>query len=119
MAAVDRRPRSRSQAPSRQAARIKAMLRRAFWPAIALMVMGFFGLYAVTGPTGMLAYGDYKQQLAKREAEYGKLDRQRAVMKNRVELLDPRHADPDMVDELVRKELNVTRPDEVVVKLDK
>ena len=95
------------------------MLRRAFWPAIALMVMGFFGLYAVTGPTGMLAYGDYKQQLAKREAEYSKLDRQRAVMKNRVELLDPRHADPDMVDEVVRKELNDTRPDEVIVKLDK
>ena len=105
--------------PNPQSARIKAMLKRAFWPAVAVTVMGFFGLYAVTGPTGMLAYGDYKQQLAKQEAEYKRLDRERAVMKNRVELLDPKKADPDMVDELVRKELNVARPDEVVVKLDK
>lgn len=95
------------------------MLKRALPPAIALMVMGFFGLYAVTGPTGMMAYGDYKQQLAKREAEYATLDKQRRVMRNRVDLLDPRHADPDMVDELVRRELNVTRPDEVIVPLDK
>ena len=81
--------------------------------------MGFFGLYAVTGPTGMMAYGDYKQQLAKREADYARLDKQRQVMRNRVDLLDPAHADPDMVDELVRKELNVTRPDEVIIPLDK
>ena len=75
------------------------------------------GLFAITGPTGMLAYGDYKRQLAQRQAVYAKLDQQRAVMKNRVELLDPRKADPDMVDELVRKKLNVVRPDEVVVPL--
>ncbi len=93
------------------------ILKRALPPAIALTVMGFFGLYAVTGPTGMLAYGDYKTQLAKREALYAKLDRERVVMKNRVRLLDPRHADPDMVDELVRQKLNVARPDEVIVPL--
>ena len=44
------------------------------------------------------------------------LDKQRAELKNRVDLLDPHHADPDMVDELVRKKLNVVNPDEVVVQ---
>jgi len=38
-------------------------------------------------------------------------------LQNRVTLLDPRHANPDMVDELVRKELNVAHPDEVIVPL--
>ena len=37
--------------------------------------------------------------------------------RNRVALLDPDHANPDMVDEMTRKELNVVRPDEVVVPL--
>ena len=93
------------------------MLKRALLPAAALSIMGFFGAAAVTGPTGMLAYGDYKAQLAKRQAQFARLDHQRAVMRNRVDLLDPRHADPDLVDELTRKGLNVVRPDEVIVPL--
>ncbi|MBY0521043.1 MAG: septum formation initiator family protein [Sphingomonas sp.] len=93
------------------------MLRRAGPPALALIVMAFFGGYAVLGPNGILAYGDYKRQLVKRQADYSVLDRQRAVLRNRVVLLDPHHANPDMVDELVRKELNVTHPDELIVPL--
>jgi len=77
-----------------------------------------FGGYAVLGPNGVLAYGDYKRQLAKRERDYVALDRRRAVLKNRVALLNPDHANPDMVDEMVRKELNVAHPDEVIVPLD-
>ena len=69
------------------------------------------------GPNGVLAYGDYKRQLAKRETDYAALDQQRAELKNRVALLDPDHADPDMVDEMTRKELNVVHPDEVIVPL--
>jgi cell division protein FtsB len=97
--------------------RLLPALRRAAWPALALTVMAFFGAYAVLGPNGALAYGDYKRQLAKRERDYQRLDARRAVLKNRVALLDPRHADPDMADEMVRRELNVVHPDEVIVPL--
>ena len=96
--------------------RLKA-LRRAAAPAAGLAVMAFFGAYAVVGPNGVLAYGDYKRQLVKRERDYQQIDQQRAVLKNRVALLDPRHANPDMVDEMVRRELNVAHPDEVIVPL--
>lgn len=92
-------------------------LKRAAFPAAALTVMAFFGIYAVAGPNGVLALGDYKRQLVKREREYAQLDQRRAMLRNRVGLLDPRHANPDMVDELVRKELNVAHPDEVIVPL--
>ena len=52
------------------------------------------------------------------DEERAALDKQRAELKNRVDLLDPkRGADPDMVDELVRRQLNVTRPDEVIIPL--
>ncbi|MCU6453447.1 septum formation initiator family protein [Sphingomonas sp. A2-49] len=93
------------------------VMRRAALPALGLTIMAFFGAYAVLGPNGMLAYGDYKKQLARREKQFSALDQRRAVLKNRVALLDPDHANPDMVDEMVRKELNVAHPDEVIVPL--
>ena len=94
---------------------LQRVLRRAALPAAGLVLIAFFGAYAVLGPNGMLAYGDYQRQLAKRERDYLALDHRRTVLKNRVGLLDPDHANPDMVDEMTRKELNVVHPDEVVV----
>jgi len=87
-------------------------------PAAALIAMGFFGYYAVLGPNGAMAHPEVKRQLEVREAEYQKLDRQRAVLKNRVDLLDPAGADPDLVEELARKKLDVVAPGEIVVPLD-
>ena len=43
---------------------------------------------------------------------------ERAALKHRSALLDPRKADPDMADELVRKDLGLVRPDEVIVTLE-
>ena len=92
-------------------------MRRAALPALGLTIVAFFGAYAVLGPNGLIAFGDYERQLAKRERDYAVLDRQRAVLRNRVALLDPDHANPDMVDEMVRRQLNVAHPDEVIVPL--
>lgn len=98
---------------------LRSVLSRAALPAVAIMFMGFFGYYAVLGPNGVLAYREYSRQLEIKKAEYAALDKQRAELRNRVALLDPRHADPDMVDELTRKDLNVVHPDDVIIPLDK
>ena len=37
---------------------------------------------------------------------------------HRVKLLDPNSADPDLSDEMVRKELGLVRPDEVVLQVN-
>lgn len=95
----------------------RAILRRAALPAGALVIMAFFGAYAVMGPNGLLAFGDYRHQLARKERKLAELERKRDVLRNRVALLDPRHANPDLVDELVRRELNVAHPDEVILPL--
>ena len=47
------------------------------------------------------------------------LDKARSELKNRVDLLDPKHADPDLVDELARKDLGVAHQDEMIVPLGK
>ena len=94
---------------------LRRTLSRAVGPAAATLVIAFFGVYAVLGQNGIFAYGDYRHQLAQRERQFAALDHRRAVIRNRVALLDPDHATPDMVDEMARKELNVLHPDEVVV----
>ena len=96
---------------------LRTMLRRALFPAAMLIVMAFFGGYAVLGPNGVLAYGQYKRQLAVKQAQYAQLDKQRTILRNRVRLLDPKHVDPDMADELTRKQLGVVAPDEVILPL--
>lgn len=81
----------------------------------ALLVMG--GL-AIAGPSGFLAWSENLRLLDQREAQLAALEKERAALANKVELLDPEHADPDMVGELLRSQLNVVHPDEVVIKLE-
>src|SRR3954469_9972642 len=98
--------------------RIFELIRRAAIPALALIVVGTFAGHAIAGPNGILAWGGYHRALKDREAELVRLDQERAQLRHRSALLDPRKADPDMADELVRKDLGLVRPDEVIVPLD-
>ena len=109
--------RTAAKSKSRKSSAVARTLRKAAMPAAVLAVMAFFGAYAVLGPNGVLAYRDYQRKLAVRKAQYACLEKVRAELRNRVELLDPRHADPDMVDELVRRKLNVAHPDEFIVPI--
>ena len=98
--------------------RIAGLIRRAALPALALIVVGTFAGHAVAGPNGILAWGGYHRALQERQAELAELEKQRAQLRHRSALLDPRRADPDMADELVRKDLGLVRPDEVIIPHD-
>ena len=81
----------------------------------ALLVLG--GL-ALAGPSGFLAWSENLRLLDQRQAQLAELQKDRTALENKVALLHPDHADPDMVGELLRSQLNVVHPDEVVVKID-
>ena len=98
--------------------RIVELIRRAAFPALALIVVGTFAGHAIAGPNGILAWGGYHRALKQREMELSQLEREKAQLKQRSDLLDPRHADPDLADELTRKDLGMIRPDEVIVPLN-
>ena len=93
------------------------MIRRAMGPALALIVIGTFAGHAVAGPNGLLAWGGYHRDLQAKQAELAKLESTRAQLRHRSALLDPRKADPDMADELVRRDLGLVRADEVILPL--
>jgi cell division protein FtsB len=94
------------------------LIRRAFWPALALIVVGNFAGYAIAGPNGLLAWGGYHRDLQERKAELAELQLERERLKHRSALLDPKKADPDIADELVRRDLGLIRPDEVIIPLE-
>jgi cell division protein FtsB len=94
------------------------LIRRMFWPALALLIVGNFAGYAVAGPNGLLAWGGYHRNLNERKVELAKLEEQKAKLQHRSKLLDPNKADPDMADELVRRDLGLVRDDEIIVPLN-
>jgi cell division protein FtsB len=94
------------------------LIRRSAMSALALLIVGTFAAHAIAGPNGLLAWGGYHRALKERQAELAQLQQEKAQLRHHSVLLDPRKADPDMADELVRKDLGLVRQDEVIVPLD-
>ena len=51
-------------------------------------------------------------------SNWPQLEAERDRLRHRSALLDPRKADPDLADELVRRDLGLVRADEVIVPLE-
>jgi cell division protein FtsB len=95
-----------------------SLIRRAAWPALALIIVGTFGGHAVAGPNGLLAWSGYHRDLEQRQTELAALEQKRAALRHRSALLNPDKADPDLGEELIRRDLGLVRPDEVVLPLE-
>jgi len=85
---------------------------------LALAVLLLLMALAIAGPSGLLAWGENAHLLQQRQARITALMEERDALRNRVDLLDPAHADPDLVGEQLRQNFNVVHPDEVVLILD-
>lgn len=85
---------------------------------MALMVLLVLTGLAIAGPTGLLAWNENANLLEQRKTQIAMLATERDNLRNRVQLLDPGAADPDLVGELLRRDMNVVHPDEVVITVD-
>jgi cell division protein FtsB len=94
-----------------------AMIRRAALPALAVLIIANFLGYAVVGSNGILSWGDYRRTKAEKAVELTRLEEEKVRLAHRAVLLDPRNADPDLADEMVRSELGLIRPDEVIINI--
>ena len=84
--------------------------------SLALIALLLLGAVALVGPSGVLEWTENARLLEQRQAEVNQLRAERDRLRNRVSLLDPRHADSDLVGELLRSDLNVAHPDELVIQ---
>ena len=86
--------------------------------ALALLCLLALAGMAFFGPSGLVSWSENRQMLDVRLAEVKALRAERDRLRNRVTLLNPRGIDPDLAGELLRKDLNVVHPDEVVILLN-
>ena len=94
---------------------LKRRARHAVAPVLGIGIFGYFAFHAVEGDRGLFAYFRLKDQLVEAEQMQREVAAIRAELEQRVSLLRPNHADPDMLDERARQMLNLAQPDEVVI----
>ena len=99
--------------------RSKTEVKSTLITAAALVALLLIASYALLGPTGVIAWTDYRQALKERKVELASLEKERDALRNKQKLLNRDNVDPDLAGELMRKDLNVVAPDEIVVPLNK
>ena len=95
-----------------------SLMRRVALPALGVLIIVNFLGYAIMGQNGLMSWGDYRRAKTERAVMLAQLEQERVRLQHRVTLLDPRRVDPDLADEMVRRDMGVIRPDEVVIPLD-
>ena len=85
---------------------------------VALACLLVLGALSLVGPSGFLAWSDNNRLLAERQAEVKRLTAERDVLRNRVALLAPGNTDHDLAGQLLRDDMNVVHPDELVMPIN-
>jgi len=84
-------------------------------PALSIAVVSYFGAYAIWGQRGLLQLEDVQAHLGLQQAQLVQVQGDRDRMAHRIQLMEPGHADPDMIEELARGQLMDGGPGQVAV----
>ena len=90
-------------------------LGRLILPAVTIAFVSYFGYHCVHGELGLIATQEFEKQRLDRVAELGKLTEKRQSLERQVQLMSDGSLEKDMLDEVARYQLNVSRPDEIVI----
>lgn len=84
-------------------------------PAITIAFLSYFGYHSVHGDLGLIATEKFERMRVERAAQLAKLVEQRESLERQVQLLSDGSLEKDMLDEVARYQLNVSRNDEIVI----
>jgi cell division protein FtsB len=93
----------------------KRKLGRFVLPAITVAFLSYFGYHSIHGDLGLIATEQFERQRLARSAELAELTKHREALERQVHLMSDGSLDKDMLDEIARYQLNVSRPDEIVI----
>jgi len=80
---------------------------------------GYFGYHAIHGKHGLESRHGLQVRADRLARELKVLEIVRAELQREVALLDPRHPDPDLIEELARADLGYARPgDRILLEAD-
>jgi cell division protein FtsB len=93
--------------------------RRQHWLALlGLSLVAYFGYHAVSGSRGLVAWREVSAGLVASRQQLDAVRAERAALERRVERLRPESLDPDLIDELARRQLSFVEPLDVLILLD-
>ncbi len=81
-------------------------------PLVAMLISSYFAAHALKSVTAQKVL---KEEIAALEQEQERIRAVREGLDLHVGLLSKDHVDPDYLEELVRKNLGFTHPDEIVI----
>lgn len=84
-------------------------------PAITIAFLSYFGYHSVHGDLGLKATEEFERQRVARAGELAKLTEKRQALERQVQLMSDGSLEKDMLDEIARYQLNVSREDEIVI----
>ena len=87
------------------------------FPVIGACVLGYFTYHTVQGDRGLLAYGRLNQEVSRAKNTLDSLQRERAKLERRTDLLRGDSLDLDMLEERVRQTFDLVHTDDLVVFL--
>jgi len=87
-------------------------------PVLGISLVCYFAYHLFAGDRGLIAWMQLTQELRDAKATLLVLDTERQALERRVNLLEPEHLDPDMLDERARQVLNLAAPGEIVIPLN-
>lgn len=88
---------------------------RLLLPAVTIAFLGYFGYHSVHGDYGLIAAENFEKQRIVKRRTLDALVVKRVALERQVALLSDGSLERDMIDEKARYQLNVSRPDEIVV----
>jgi cell division protein FtsB len=89
--------------------------------ALVLLAYGiavYFGYHALSGSRGLLAWQELTRELDATQQELAQLRAERRELEHKVGRLRSDSLDPDLVDELARRNLSLVDPLDVIILLD-
>ena len=92
---------------------VRSLILSAAVPTVAVLIVAVFAGFALLGSNGLLSLGGYRTQLSQRQADLARYEAERARLQNRKLLIE--RGDPDLADELVRRNTDMIERNEYVV----
>lgn len=75
-------------------------------PAAGLCAIAYFAYHGINGDRGLIAWRALEQRVQTERAELARVQAERQLLEQRVQLLNPQSLDPDMLDEWARRTIN-------------
>lgn len=82
-----------------------------------LALLGYFAWHANKGPRGYAFLANLKAQSIQLANDLAAEETEKKRLESKVSLMRPEHVDPDMLEELARTELELSRRNELIVRL--